>query len=235
MTLGFLISLILFGVVMFFSGVMALAAARKPSQFAQIGPGYATYVVQNAQLITPKLLAELLTHMELSHHKLALEVLYKGGSKALVIYAPTSIKQYFKQLKLLEIEDYSLKLNDQHPPLFTGWTSPEPVLVKEDALKDLNLQEDEQLFWQINRSAEDPTQPFKSAFMTIISGVVVATSERQNSLNQLLAQQLDSIAGLKPNLQLGQNQLIKYYQSRTGEQGSAVVVHPDQLTKLIRI
>lgn len=236
MTLSFLISLVLFGIIMFFSGVMALAALRKPSQFAQIGPGYATYVIQNPQLITAKLLAELFTHNELSHHKLSLEVLHKGAAKALVIYAPTTIKQYFSQLKLLEIEDYSHELKDQQLPLLSVWTNPEPIQIKEGAqLDNLGLQADEQLFWQITRSAEDPTQPFKSAFMSIISGVVAGTSERRDSLNQALAQQLSQIAGLKPNLQLNQEQLIKYYQSRTGEQGSAVVVHSDQLAKLIRI
>jgi len=236
MTFALLLSLIAFGVVMVITAILALNTARNSKPFQLRNYRYATYVVQNAEILEPNLISKLFNHPGFEDFKVAFEIIYKGQTKALVLYVPNEIKSFFQQLKLLEIEDYTTTFTDQNPPQFIAWSLNQNVntvdVGQTPILTNLGLQPEEQVYWQISHLPDDSQ---KHPRINLILGVKGATPERTNELTRLIVEKLTKSINITPKNDAKQTDLRLIYEQRGGEWGSAINILPNQLANLILI
>ncbi|MFH0937623.1 MAG: hypothetical protein V1808_05035 [Candidatus Daviesbacteria bacterium] len=144
---------LLFSLVMVVSLVLAF---RSMSDYQErplsLGLPYALYLVQKPEGLTTEIINRIHEGCLLDRLIISLERLFRGERTALVIFGPTKIlRPLSEDLGLLEIEDYSLKVDGE----FSAWEmgikkEPESFLSLESFLKTIPaLLEKEQIWWQL--------------------------------------------------------------------------------------
>lgn len=113
---------------------------------------YGVYIIQNPHLITSQFIDKLAQAPVLTPNRFSFEVLFKGKSKALLVYTSNQLLKYFKELKLIEIEDYTQMLSKSDLSYYeidlldhSKFLTDRSTSFKER----LDLAPNEQLYWQL--------------------------------------------------------------------------------------
>src|SRR5579884_1570214 len=89
-------------------------ARRSMKDYRDDPPGhlnYSLYLIRSPGAFTVDFLQELSAKSKQKDLVVAFERLFKGNSTALVVYAPRDLIEQFDYLNLLELEDYTQKVN----------------------------------------------------------------------------------------------------------------------------
>lgn len=179
---------------------------------------YSVFLIQNYQNLNSAVLEKICAPLLEKQLIMSFEKLHKGSRSALVIYAPKAHMQSFTQeLNLIELEDYSNKL--QHfvscwevgeKPNSNQRFKNEKVNFKLDSLTN-----DEQVWWQV---VVQPSLNKSSGMITFKSCLrLLMQSPNQHHLNTLNHQILTDLEayGLSYLPQVYSiHQLVKFYKER---------------------
>lgn len=234
-----MIYFILAAIIIAASILIAINNYRRARSTLQIlETSLAAYIVQNPAALTPTFLANLFQNNHFQDFSLSFEVLFKGPSKALVLFGSKTLVNYFPQLNLLEIEDYTPTLEDSTIALaqIDQVNSGQPLAqTKLDLASILNLSPDMQFFWQLILTPNYQRSPavfYQADFKAAIKTPEIATNQLVlTSLAQYLA---------AFNLQLtidrqSQPNLLNSFQTRRPRPLSKLILSPSQVINLIKV
>lgn len=240
-----LIWLILFFLVIAVSFVLAFKSMSDYSELPLSSSlKYSLYLVRNPQKLSVDVLNKFYKPLKDKTGLIALETLFKGPKKALVIFGPVDILQGFtNELGLLELEDYSKKLTPQELehslPKIAAWEvglkNSAQKLQTEGKLfpKTPGLLDEEEVWWQVvchpftsegdivNQAVSKlpglgtKDASSKIAYQAVLRIVIKASeSQRKTQLQEQLSEAGIDL-GLTPLPQAFTTaQIVKFYQQR---------------------
>ena len=165
---------------------------------------YGVFLIRNESLVLEnETLNELYKFCLESNAIIALERLWKGSQKAMVLFAPQNIGQFMPDLELLEIEDYVEKEAKGHQKKASVdevivWSydpkNENDLSIPETFLKDLNIEPEQNVFWQIVLNATKKENHFQ-----LNSRVMVVESDvhKRIELAKKIDQYISGNLGLK--------------------------------------
>lgn len=217
-----LIWLFLFFIVVAISFILALRSMRDFwDSPADLKITYSLYLIRNPQGLTTEILNDLHQRSLKEGFIFSLEKLFKGEKKALVIFGPANIlKTWGEVLSLLELEDYSLKVDMNHIQAWeVGWKVGETGFnpVNESSSVQIDLNENEQFWWQVvvRPIKRDQGEKKAGVFQVVLRAIVISENkERTKQLRDTLGK-IGSKEGLAALPQAySTNQIIGFYQKR---------------------
>lgn len=148
---------------------------------------------------------------------ISFEILMKGTSKSLVLFGPKNLVQELNYLKLIELEDYCLKMDQSKLHCFEIGRRNKPdkkVAAPADFNENIHLNEDEYLFTQIIASKDTGLIPSKGVQVSM--RVVVAAFDSSKRLD--LAKTFEKLLLDKFNLSRVKRQIpsVKIFENYQG-------------------
>lgn len=153
-----LIWIVLFLAVFLLSVVLALKSMNDYREHPLNSKlNYSIFLIGNLEALTPEVFSNLYQATLKQGLVLSFEKLFKGSKKALVIYGPTQVlKSLSPDLGLVELEDYTIRLNTQDNSLPGGVLAWEAVIKDSKATSSDNnlfeaprLSQDEEIWYQM--------------------------------------------------------------------------------------
>lgn len=216
-----LIWFILFFIILAISLVLAVQSMAdyetRPKHFNTL---YSLFLISKENNLSNELIDKLHQDIQEKGYILSLERLFKGGKRALVIYGPSVlIKPLGEKLGLLELEDYSQKINEVGKGILV-WEVGRKQVGQENLVTDNlfpvmpEMSDKEEFWWQL------VLQPVKGSgeakFQAIVRALIKAEDPKRASWlqNELLA--IGKTRGLAMLPQAySAAQMVKLYQERS--------------------
>jgi hypothetical protein len=209
-----LIWILLFVAIAGTSFLLALRSMKsyreKPSYFTT---AYALYLLQKPQNLSDDLLERIGSFNADEKLMLSFERLFKGGRSALVVFGPlNNLNQYRDELGLLELEEYSEKVQGEFKIIEFGLKPNSASSISEFHLNkdDLQLTDSEQIWCQLVARYQVGV-----GFRVILRVIIQCQNPlRLNELHHIIVQDY-SKANLVPLPKpISSGKLIKHYQER---------------------
>lgn len=182
---------------------------------------YSLYLIKNEAGLTEDLLARLNSIINQKRLIISFERLCKGSKKALVVYGPVAIlKEFVKELDLIELEDYSLE--DQKNGSVLSWEISSKEFKKAnteflgftDASKDLSP--NEEIWWQLIIQPQCEKRGLQPMFKALIRVAMHSDSDQKN---QDIKKEIDKIIKSSDLISLPQayssEQIFQFYTERS--------------------
>lgn len=221
----------LFIIIVLVSLILAIRSMRDYSEVpVHSSTPYSVYLVRNEQGLNDEILTQIDQIINQKRLIISFERLYKGTKRALVVYGPVIIlKQFVDALDLMELEDYSLKLDKPLPPGILSWEISsydfrkiikpvasqginEPVV----NLSDIPLEDEEELWWQLVMQPKCERNGLQPLFKVLIRIVIIANNDNRA---QDIKAAIDSLIKTTNLVSIPQTfssaQIINFYQKRS--------------------
>jgi len=179
--------LLLFFLVIAISFVMAYRSMRDFQFIPQkTGLEYGLFLIRNPNAITAEFLIDLSNKILQKNLSLSFERLFKGPQSALVVFGPKEqLMAISSHLNLLELEDYSLKIDENQ---ISAWELGLKDLSQKEFLLEnpfailAELQTSEQFWWQVSLKLDSSKENLdKNKFLTQIRCVFSSADDRRRS------------------------------------------------------
>lgn len=230
--------LALFFLVIAISFILALQSMREYQEIPlKSKEEYGLYLIRNVINLDAKLLKSLREHIAADGLLISIERLFKGQKAALTIFGPKRVLGNFRaDLSLLELEDYSLNLNNTDIYIWEMGT-------KNKELKIENLQpifsnlpalsEEEQFFWQVVLGAKEGRS---EAFQSQIRAAVYSKDPARRRELALLFQNLSNGGLIKVPRPYSPEQMTSFYRLRSlGKDSQGPILHPEKVVDIVKI
>lgn len=230
--------LALFFLVIAISFILALQSMREYQEIPlKSKEEYGLYLIRNVINLDAKLLKSLREHIAADGLLISIERLFKGQKAALTIFGPKRVLGNFRaDLSLLELEDYSLNLNNTDIYIWEMGT-------KNKELKIENLQpifsnlpalsEEEQFFWQVVLGAKEGRS---EAFQSQIRAAVYSKDPARRRELALLFQNLSNDGLIKVPRPYSPEQMTSFYRLRSlGKDSQGPILHPEKVVDIVKI
>lgn len=230
--------LALFFLVIAISFILALQSMREYQEIPlKSKEEYDLYLIRNVINLDAKLLKSLREHIAADGLLISIERLFKGQKAALTIFGPKRVLGNFRaDLSLLELEDYSLNLNNTDIYIWEMGT-------KNKELKIENLQpifsnlpalsEEEQFFWQVVLGAKEGRS---EAFQSQIRAAVYSKDPARRRELAHFFQNLSNGGLIKVPRPYSPEQMTSFYRLRSlGKDSQGPILHPEKVVDLVKI
>jgi hypothetical protein len=157
--------------IIIISFILALRSMKNYQEVPTTKFPYGVFLIRNENFVLQNgTLNELYKFCLEANAIISIERLWKGSQKALVLYAPQNIGQFLPELELLEIEDYiekEAKDNQKKASVdeVIVWNyhpkNEQELTIPETFLKDLQFNQDQNVFWQIVLNATKKENHFQ--------------------------------------------------------------------------
>lgn len=219
-----IIWVILFLIIVIVSFILALRSMRDYHDIpVNQQTNYSLYLIKNEVGLTEDFLEQINKIIDKKRLIISLERLYKGTKKALVIYGPVTIlKQFSKELDLMELEDYSLKNEQGDLSHNLCWEVSAKHFQKINAsilgLREVseNLREMEEIWWQLvlqPQCERNGIQPIFKAFIRVV--VICADEQKGKDIKLNLEKQIKESGLLSLPQAYSSSQILQFYQKRS--------------------
>ncbi|MDO8573936.1 MAG: hypothetical protein Q7R77_04250 [Candidatus Daviesbacteria bacterium] len=229
--------LVLFFIVIAISFVLAWQSMRDYREMPlKSKEEYALFLIRSTENLTAKTLSDIREHIVKDGLIISFERLFKGKRAALTIFGPKWVlKKFTDSLALLELEDYSLKLNDTDVHLWEMGSKSKDLKeqISPEIFKNLpSLGEEEQFLWQVVLGAKGDKLP---VFQSQIRAAVYAKdSARRRDLVQLF-QNISTGELIKVPKPFSHEQMMSFYRLRSlGKDSEGLLLYPEKILKLIK-
>lgn len=198
----------------------------------QLKLNYQAFLIRTPQNLTTNIIDQLY-HLGAENHPIySLEQLFKGASQqALVIFGPAETIKKLTNLNLLEIEEYTEKIEVANLTAlefsYSSKTHPIPQNLMQQLKQGLSLSSQEQLFWQVVFQPHTHHQN-TPIFQTAIRAVIVSADlSRRDELFKKLDESIKtSYPSLKRQIRpLTSAQIFNFYKTRS--------IYPKEISEML--
>ncbi len=212
--------LLLFGLVLSLSFVLAARSMRDFDDIHALGEPYSLFLIRKPKSLNKQLLSSIQDSLK-SGQVLSFERLFKGSEAALVIFGPMKLLAGYNSLDLLELEDYTN-------------VNPETISACSVGIKNLDqlklapphLSSQEQFWWQLTLSHQ---------FRVQIKAVLVSDAPQRNIYDVLQNLAPLNLEGAKTKA-FSEAQILEAYQKRSLlSEGKKLVISAEEVLQLLLI